>query len=276
MVNGQRKTNTPLIQALEPAFILWLEVILMIYRPTLIALLGLSLTLASCGGGTTVTPPPPETTVTLQGNIANWKAGTGTLVAYASDSSEVARTTTLDAQGKFSINVPKDPTNLKTIAPEFISQSFTQAFNCTITKNSLVISDTLVKILDLSSMKFTKDTTNIALRTTQISFLPPGSDPTIISTSIVGSEYVYADKPTTVKGTIEATCTQIVPSEIPNSLKISLVVDLSYLKGWNNQEIKITSDSTLVTTGTKSELKSNYTGTIKSLAAGTPLNFYTN
>ncbi len=247
----------------------------MIYRPTLIALLGLSLTLASCGGGSTPTPiPPPETTVTVQGSIANWTAGTGTLVVYASESSEIARTTNLDAQGKFSINLPKDPTNLKPLDPEISNKPLVGAYNCSTTKNTVVVGDSQTKILEILNAKFTKDSTTTLLNITKLTLSFNSLPPILSTTAILGSEYIYADRPTTVKGLFETTCTQSTSTSLPKTQKVSLNIDLSYTKGWNVQEIKASSDLSLVT-GT-ADLQAIVTGTIKSLPAGTPLNFYTN
>lgn len=251
----------------------------MIYRPTLIALLGLSLILASCGGGSTTPPKDPDpivpTTVTLQGSISDWKGGTGSLSVFASDSSEVAKTTTLDAQGKFSINVPKDPTNLKILASESLSKPLVGAYNCSITKN-VTIGDNQTKILEISSAKFTKDITNISLGATKSTINTSPPPPLLGLTTIVGSEYIYADRPTTVKGTLEVTCTQSAVISLPKTLKISLTIDLNYVKGWNNQEIKASSELGFVDVAGNSELQATLTGTIQSLTVGSTINFYTN
>lgn len=249
----------------------------MSYRPTLIALLGLSLSLASCGGGSTTPPKDPDpvvpTTVTVQGSISEWKGGAGSLSVLSSDSSEVAQTTVAES-GSFSINLPKDPTALKAFSIDSLNKPLSGGYSCSITKNTVTVGDSQTKVLEISSAKFTKNSITTSLNITKLTLSFNSLPPILSTTTISGSEYIYADRPTTVKGLFEATCTQSTSLSLPKTQKVSLNIDLNYVKGWNVQEIKASSDLSLVT-GT-ADLQANTTGTLKSLPATSPLNFYTN
>jgi hypothetical protein len=209
----------------------------------------------------------------LTGSIPDWKGGTGILAIYSSDSSEVARTDLADT-GSFSIKVPKDPTTLKVFVAENLSKSFTGALNCSVSKNTLTVSEPQLKILDISSVKFIKVNTNIPLNVVKTTLTFTDATNGLMETN--GSQFVYADRSATVKGSMEFACTSNTNSGTPTTQTIVATVDLNYIKGWNSHAIDFKGSFGLVETNGKVENKISLSGTIKSQPAGSPMKFYTN
>ena len=181
--------------------------------------LGLSLSLASCGGG----PAVPEVAAPATAIAGQVVSGEGSGTVTLQDGVDVLARANVDAQGRFTLTLP----GKEVLAPKLVAASqVLDRVGCEGTLNVKPLKDSAAEVRGYGVGVLALERGNLR---TNVVALSGQNNPFfgIPNIEAWGSAWIYTDQPATVTGTVD--CRKLVGM----GMSIPVNVDFSTQAGWN-------------------------------------------